>query len=62
MVELVADPNITGNIGTLEAVSQSTTLTVSVASVPSSNPKTSANVGASVIAALGNGAGAVQFV
>jgi hypothetical protein len=36
-------------------------LTPSVVSNPSSNPKTSANVGASVIAALRNGAAAVQF-
>jgi aspartate dehydrogenase len=61
-VELVADPNAGANVGTVEAVSHSTTLTLSVASNPSSNPKTSANVGASVIAALRNGAAAVRFV
>jgi aspartate dehydrogenase len=61
-VELVADPNASGNIGTVEAVSQSTTLTLSMSSNPSSNPKTSANVGASVIAALRNSAAAVRFV
>jgi aspartate dehydrogenase len=61
-VELVADPNASGNVGTVEAVSRSTTLTLSVASNPSSNPKTSANVGASVIAALRNGTAAVRFV
>jgi aspartate dehydrogenase len=61
-VELVADPNGRGNIGTIEAVSATSTLTLSVTSHPSSNPKTSANVGASVIAALRNGAAALQFV
>jgi aspartate dehydrogenase len=61
-VELVADPNAGGNVGTVEAVSHSTTLTLSVASNSSSNPKTSANVGASVIAALRNGAAPIQFV
>jgi aspartate dehydrogenase len=61
-VELVADPHGRGNIGTIEAVSATSTLTLSVTSHPSSNPKTSANVAASVIAALRNGAAALQFV
>lgn len=61
VVELVADPGVGGNIGVLEAVSSSTTLTVSVASLPSSNPKTSANVGASVIAALLNETATLRF-
>jgi aspartate dehydrogenase len=61
-VELIADPNASGNVGTVEAISYSTTLTLSVVSNPSSNPKTSANVGASVIAALQNRAAPVQFV
>lgn len=61
LVELVADPGVGGNIGLLEAVSGSTTLTVNIASIPSSNPKTSANVGASVIAALLNGAAPLRF-
>jgi aspartate dehydrogenase len=60
-VELVADPNATDNVGTVEAVSQTTTLTLSVKSDPSSNPKTSANVGASVIAALRNDVATLRF-
>lgn len=61
-VELVADPNVTGNIGMLEAVSQSSRLTLTMSSSPSSNPKTSATVGASVIAALRNNARVIRFV
>jgi aspartate dehydrogenase len=61
-VELVADPHVSGNIGRLEAVSHSTTMTVIVESTPSSNPKTSANVGASVIAALRNSVARIRFV
>jgi aspartate dehydrogenase len=61
-VELVADPKVKGNIGVLEAVSHSSTLTLTVTSSPSSNPKTSANVGASVIAALRNSAALIRFV
>lgn len=61
-VELVADPRSSSNVGTVEAVGNTSTLTLSVASDPSSNPKTSANVGASVIAALRNGAAALRFV
>jgi aspartate dehydrogenase len=60
-VELIADPNASGNVGMVEAVSQNATLTLSVKSDPSSNPKTSANVGASVIAALQNSAAVVRF-
>jgi aspartate dehydrogenase len=61
-VELVADPNARGNMGAIEAVSATSTLVLSVTSNASSNPKTSANVGASVIAALRNGTAALQFV
>lgn len=61
-VELVADPLVKGNIGTIEAVSRSSTLTLTVSSNPSSNPKTSANVGASVVAALRNDAATLRFV
>jgi aspartate dehydrogenase len=61
-IELVADPNVKGNIGMLEAMSQSSTMTLTVSSSPSSNPKTSANVGASVIAALRNSAALIRFV
>jgi aspartate dehydrogenase len=61
-IELVADPNAKGNTGQLEAVSDSSTLTLAVSSSPSSNPKTSANVGASVIAALRNSAALIRFV
>jgi aspartate dehydrogenase len=61
-VELIADPNVSANVGTVEAVSRSTTLTLSVASAPSGNPKTSANVGASVIAALRNSTSTLTFV
>ena len=61
-IELGADPNVKGNIGTLEAMSQSSTMTLTVSSSPSSNPKTSANVGASVIAALRNSAALIRFV
>ena len=60
-VELVADPQASGNAGKVEAVSRSSTLTLIVSSNASSNPKTSANVGASVIAALRNDAGAIRF-
>jgi aspartate dehydrogenase len=61
-VELIADPHARGNTGSLEAVSRTSQLNLSVASHPSSNPKTSANVGASVIAALRNGAASLRFV
>jgi aspartate dehydrogenase len=61
-VDLVADPASNGNVGTVQAVSNSTTLTVSVESDPSSNPKTSANVGASVIAALLNRSSVLRFL
>jgi aspartate dehydrogenase len=61
VIELVADPHINGNVGTLEAVSHSTELSVTVSSTPSSNPKTSANVGPSVIAALRNSAATLRF-
>jgi len=61
-VELIADPSVTRNIGTVEAVSSSSTLTLTMSSNPSSNPKTSSNVAASVIAALQNGARLIRFV
>lgn len=61
-VELVADPHANSNTGILEAVSDTTTITLKVASNPSNNPKTSSNVGASVIAALRNRAGVLQFL
>jgi aspartate dehydrogenase len=61
-VELIADPHARGNIGSIEAVSRTSRLNLSVTSHPSSNPKTSANVGASVIAALRNGAASLRFV
>ena len=62
LVELIADPNARGNIGSVQAVSRSSMLEVSVSSRASSNPKTSANVGASVISALRNGAASLRFV
>lgn len=61
-VELIADPHIKGNVGVVEAVSRSSRLTLTMSSNPSSNPKTSANVGASVIAALRNDAATIRFV
>jgi aspartate dehydrogenase len=61
-VELVADPHAHGNTGTVEAISKTSRLTLSMAGDPSSNPKTSAHVGASVIAALANEAASIQFV
>lgn len=60
-VVLIADPQAKGNTGTIEAVSDTTTITLKVASHPSDNPKTSANVGASVIAALLNLAAVIRF-
>lgn len=62
LVELIADPAARGNIGSVEAISRSSTLNLSVSSRASSNPKTSANVGASVISALRNGAASLRFV
>jgi aspartate dehydrogenase len=62
LVELIADPDARVNIGSLEAVSRTSTLNLSVSSRASSNPKTSANVGASVISALRNGAAYLRFV
>jgi len=62
LVELIADPDARGNIGSVEAISRSSTLNLSVSSRASSNPKTSANVGASVISALRNGAASLRFV
>jgi aspartate dehydrogenase len=61
-VSLIADPHARGNVGSVEAISRTSRLNLSVASNPSSNPKTSANVGASVIAALRNGAASLRFV
>lgn len=60
-VELVADPQAYGNTHVVEAMSDTTTITLKVANNPSDNPKTSANVGASVIAALRNCVAALQF-
>jgi aspartate dehydrogenase len=62
LVELIADPHARGNIGSVEAISRSSTLNLSLSSRASSNPKTSANVGASVISALRNGAASLRFV
>jgi aspartate dehydrogenase len=62
VVDLIADPGARGNIGSVEAVSRSSTLHLSVSSHASSNPKTSANVGPSVISALRNGAAVLRFV
>jgi aspartate dehydrogenase len=61
-VELIADPGATVNIGTVEAISSSSRLTLSLSSVASSNPKTSAIVGASVLASLENSTAPIQFV
>lgn len=61
-VELIADPGASGNVGIIEAVSRSSTLTLTMSSNASSNPKTSANVGASVIAALHNDTATIRFV
>jgi aspartate dehydrogenase len=62
LVELIADPDARGNVGSVEAVSRTSTLNLSVSSRASSNPKTSANVGASVISSLRNGAANLRFV
>ncbi|HEY2683753.1 MAG TPA: aspartate dehydrogenase [Steroidobacteraceae bacterium] len=62
VVELIADPEAHGNSGSVEAISRSSTLNLSVSSRASSNPKTSANVGPSVISALRNGAASLRFV
>ncbi len=62
LVDLIADPEARGNTGSIEAVSRSSTLKLSVSSHASSNPKTSANVGPSVISALRNGSGLLRFV
>jgi aspartate dehydrogenase len=62
LVELIADPGARGNSGSIEAVSRSSTLKLSVSSHASSNPKTSANVGPSVISALLNGTAVLRFV
>jgi aspartate dehydrogenase len=61
-VELIADPGASGNIGSVEAISRSSTLNLSVSSLASSNPKTSANVASSIISALQNGASSLRFV
>lgn len=54
-VELIADPAATGNTGRIEAASENSHLTVTVAGRSSgSNPKTSAITGMSVLAALVN--------
>jgi aspartate dehydrogenase len=62
LVDLIADPDARGNIGSVEAVSRSSILNLSVSSHASSNPKTSANVGPSVISALRNGIAFLRFV
>lgn len=62
IVELIADPDASGNVGSVEAVSPSTTLNLSVSSRASSNPKTSSNVGPSVISALRNATASLRFV
>lgn len=61
-VELIADPHVSGNVGIVEAVSRSSSLTLTMSSHASSNPKTSANVGASIIAALHNDTATLRFV
>jgi len=61
-VELVADPSASGNTGVVEAASASTTLHLKVSGRASANPKTSAIVGASVLAALANRTAAVRYV
>jgi aspartate dehydrogenase len=61
-VELVADPFVDGNQGTVQAVSRSSTLTLTMSSQPSTNPKTSMSVGASVVAALDNETRTIGFV
>lgn len=61
-VQLVADPAATGNTGRIEAQSESSTLTVTVAGRSSaSNPKTSAITGMSVLSALANRASVLTF-
>jgi aspartate dehydrogenase len=62
LVDLIADPDAHENTGSVEAVSRTSTLRLSVSSHASSNPKTSANVGPSVISALRNGAAVLRFV
>jgi aspartate dehydrogenase len=61
-VDLIADPDAHENTGSVEAISRSSTLRLSVSSHASSNPKTSANVGPSVISALRNGTAVLRFV
>jgi aspartate dehydrogenase len=61
LVELIADPDARGNIGSVEAVSRTSRLNLSVSSRASSNPKTSANVGASVISSLRNDSACLRF-
>lgn len=61
-VQLVADPAASGNTGKIEAQSESSTLTVTVAGRSSaSNPKTSAITGMSVLSALANRASVLTF-
>jgi aspartate dehydrogenase len=62
VVQLVADPAATGNTGRIEAQSESSVLTVTVAGRSSAaNPKTSAITGMSVLSALANRSAVITF-
>lgn len=62
-VRLVADPQARGNTGRIEAQSEGSQLTVTVAGRSSaSNPKTSAITGMSVLSALANRTAILAFV
>ncbi len=58
---LVADPNASGNISHLRAVSSTATLETTLVNQPSDNPKTSRTAYLSVLAALRNGKNAIRF-
>lgn len=62
-VELVADPEATGNTGTVLAQSDTATLELSLSSSSlEENPKTSAITGLSVLAAIENQSACLRFV
>ncbi|MDB5820688.1 MAG: hypothetical protein JWQ11_4328 [Rhizobacter sp.] len=60
--QLVADPSSSQNIGRIEAVGMSSSLTVIVAGTSSAaNPKTSAIAGMSVLSSLENESASISF-
>jgi aspartate dehydrogenase len=60
-VQLIADPDATGNVGRIEAEGESSRLEVTVSGRSSVNPKTSEITGMSVLSALTNQASVISF-